>query len=198
MAITPARLGACGVILGAALAAAILLRGSLATAVAIAVAALVAAGAVIARPAAPEQLVEPTEVDRLDPERLRELVRGTSLRLRDMHYRYSVRPDRGSRAAFTEAVNSIVLGFVPVIITDNQTDREGRGYVAFVHDGRRWRGPGLPCAGSREEALQHAARCVQPLGAAGDDAEGEAPEPDGEEGDRPDRPEAPPDGGRRA
>ncbi|MCA9284869.1 MAG: hypothetical protein KDA22_06635 [Phycisphaerales bacterium] len=110
------------------------------------------------------RLVEPEDIHLLEATRLRELIRGTSLHLRDMKYRYSVRPDPGSRMCFTAAVNQVRLGFVPVVITDNYTDKQGLGFVAFPYDGRRWRGPGLPCAGSREDALQHAARCVEPLG----------------------------------
>lgn len=114
-------------------------------------------------PAAPSPLVESDDIGSLDRERQLELVRGTSLQLREMKYRYSVRPDHGTRDAFSARVNEIQLGFVPVVILDNHTDKQGLGYVAFVHDGRRWRGPGLPCAGSRTDAMAHAARCVEPL-----------------------------------
>jgi hypothetical protein len=115
-------------------------------------------------------LVEPERIEQLARDRLLELVRGTSLQLRDMRYRYSVRADLGSRTAFSAKVNQIRLGFVPVVLTDNASDRQGLGYVAFVYDGHRFRGPGLPCAGSRDEALAHAAKCVEPLAGLEDTA----------------------------
>ncbi len=99
-------------------------------------------------------------------ERRRELVRGTSLYLRELRYRYSIRfdpSDAGDRKAFSAEVNTIKLGFVPVIIIDNTNDRQGFGYAAFVHDGKRWRGPGLPCPAGQNDAVKHAARCVSPL-----------------------------------
>ena len=71
--------------------------------------------------------------------------------------------DSADHRAFSAEVNTIRLGFVPAIITDNTNDRQGFGYVAFVHDGTRWRGPGLPCPADQSEAVQHAARCVSPL-----------------------------------
>ena len=104
-------------------------------------------------------------VDTTD-DRRRELVRGTSLYLRELRYRYSIRfdpADAGDRKAFSAEVNTIKLGFVPVIIIDNTNDRQGFGYAAFVHDGKRWRGPGLPCPAGQSEAVKHAARCVSPL-----------------------------------
>ncbi len=110
---------------------------------------------------------ESPDISMLSPQRHREMIRGTSLYLREMRYRYSIRPcptEVSDLPAFNAEVNTVQLGFVPVIITDNATDRQGFGYVAFVHDGRRWRGPGLPCPAGQEEALRHAARCVSPLG----------------------------------
>jgi hypothetical protein len=109
---------------------------------------------------------ESEDVRELNEARRRELMRGTSLYLREMRYRYSVRLDTTDSAghrAFSAEVNTIRLGFVPAIITDNTNDRQGFGYVAFVHDGTRWRGPGLPCPADQSEAVQHAARCVSPL-----------------------------------
>ncbi len=109
---------------------------------------------------------EPDLLEELDENRIQVLVRGTSLHLRDMRYRYSVRRDRHAvhdRRPFTEVINSVRLGFLPVVMTDNGTDQQGYGYVAFVYDGRRWRGPGLPCPDGREDAMNHAARCVSPL-----------------------------------
>lgn len=109
---------------------------------------------------------EPDDIDGVSPARRRELIRGTGLALREMHYRYSIRPDpaeTGERRCFTAEVNAVRIGFVPVVITDNSTDRQGYGYVAFVYDGRRWRGPGLPCPAGQPKALEHAARCVTPL-----------------------------------
>lgn len=106
---------------------------------------------------------EPQRIEDLDDTRRRELIRGTSMHLRNMKYRYSVRYDRSNRQPFTTEVNTVILGFLPVIILDNRTDRQGYGFVAFPHDGGRWRGPGLPCGGDREEAIAHAARCVSPL-----------------------------------
>ncbi len=109
---------------------------------------------------------EPGQIDHDDIRDLAEsdimaLLRGTSVKLRDMRYRYSIRPDRdGGRDRFTENVNGYRLGFVPVIILENLTERQGYGYVAFVHDGSRWCGPGLPCGGDAREAVEHASRCV--------------------------------------
>jgi hypothetical protein len=110
--------------------------------------------------------VEPDDVEALSDDRLRELVRGTSLFLREMNYRYSIRidPRTASRMrSFVTEVNGVRLGFVPVVVTDNTNDRQGFGYVAFVHDGVRWRGPGLPCPDDPAAAVKHAARCVSPL-----------------------------------
>ena len=112
------------------------------------------------------RLQEPDDVSQLSAERRHQLVRGTSMHLRDMRYRYSVRAEHhelGGRECFNAEVNNIHLGFVPVMITDNATDKQGYGFVAFVYDGRRWRGPGLPCPGGRERALHHAQHCVSPL-----------------------------------
>ena len=112
------------------------------------------------------RLEEPDDVSQLSTERRHQLVRGTSMHLRDMRYRYSVRAEHhelGGRECFNAEVNNIHLGFVPVMITDNATDKQGYGFVAFVYDGRRWRGPGLPCPGGRERALHHAQHCVSPL-----------------------------------
>ena len=119
------------------------------------------------RPAPPrEPEAETDDIDKLGEERRRELVRGTSMHLRNMSYRYSVRFDAtmaGERHCFSAEVNTVRLGFVPVFITDNTNDRQGYGYVAFVHDGKRWCGPGLPCPGEQTAAVRHAARCVSPL-----------------------------------
>lgn len=123
-------------------------------------------GAAFLLPDRAPETPESDEIAELAETRLRELVRGTSLHLREMRYRYSVRMDPTSRwnhPAFTENVNNVRLGFVPVVLTDNETERQGLGYVAFVYDGQRWRGPGLPCPEDREEALTHARRCVTPL-----------------------------------
>ncbi len=114
----------------------------------------------------PPALEESDDIMDSSEARRRELIRGTSLFLRDHRYRYSVRLDTHptrDRGPFGADVNSMRLGFVPAIITDNTTDRQGRGFVAFVHDGRRWRGPGLPCPGDQAEAVRHATRCVAPL-----------------------------------
>ena len=88
------------------------------------------------------------------------------MHLRNMRYRYSVRAEHhelSDRECFNAEVNRVHLGFVPVMITDTATDKQGYGFVAFVYDGRRWRGPGLPCPGGRDRALQHAQHCVSPL-----------------------------------
>lgn len=109
---------------------------------------------------------EPEDIACIAPERWRELVRGTSKYLRELRYRYSIRFDSSEsreRRPFSAEVNSIRLGFLPVIIIDNANDRQGFGYAAFVHDGRRWRGPGLPCPAGQTDAVKHAARCVSPL-----------------------------------
>ncbi|NNF44076.1 MAG: hypothetical protein HKN62_13735 [Phycisphaerales bacterium] len=121
---------------------------------------------VFVRPPSREPLEESDDITALEPGRRRELLRGTSMYLQKMQYRYSVRADAaatGARRSFGAEVNSIQLGFVPAVITDNTTDRQGYGYVAFVHDGQRWRGPGLPCPDDQAEAVRHAARCVSPL-----------------------------------
>lgn len=131
---------------------------------------VIAAAVLLRRGSPPRPVVEADQIGLVPADRIREMIRGTSLHLREMKYRYSVRPDPGERAAFNANVNTIKLGFVPVIITDNHTDRQGVGYVAFPYDGRRWRGPGLPCAGSPQEAVAHATRCVEPLG--GEDTAG--------------------------
>ena len=112
------------------------------------------------------RLQEPDDVSQLPAERRHQLVRGTSMHLRNMRYRYSVRAEHhelSDRECFNAQVNRVHLGFVPVMITDTATDKQGYGFVAFVYDGRRWRGPGLPCPGGRERALQHAQHCVSPL-----------------------------------
>lgn len=109
---------------------------------------------------------ETSNITDLSPQRRRELVRGTSLYLRELKYRYSIRSDATERQdhhCFTAEVNRVKLGFVPVVIIDNTNDRQGFGYVAFVHDGKRWRGPGLPCPAGQVEAVRHAAKCVSPL-----------------------------------
>jgi hypothetical protein len=109
---------------------------------------------------------ETDDINDVSAERRRELVRGTSLYLRELRYRYSIRidpTDAAERKCFSAEVNTIRLGFVPVVIIDNSSERQGYGYAAFVHDGKRWRGPGLPCPGGQAEAVKHAARCVSPL-----------------------------------
>lgn len=120
----------------------------------------------VLKPPAPMARTEPDSIEGLTETRRRELVRGTSLYLREMRYRYSVRvdtTDQSDRSCFTAEVNTIRLGFVPVVIMDNSSDSQGFGYVAFVYDSKRWRGPGLPCPGERGDALEHAAKCVSPL-----------------------------------
>jgi hypothetical protein len=116
--------------------------------------------------AVPRLAREADDINDVPSQRRRELVRGTSLYLRELRYRYSIRIDPSEsddRRPFSAEVNTIKLGFVPVIITDNTNDRQGYGYAAFVHDGKRWRGPGLPCPAGQPEAVRHAARCVSPL-----------------------------------
>ncbi len=108
---------------------------------------------------------ESEDISDLPIDRRKELIRGTSMHLRDMRYRYSIRHDQGDRNCFNREINGILLGFVPIILLDTTDDRQGYGFVAFPYDGRRWRGPGLPCGGSVEEAIAHAARCVEPGGA---------------------------------
>ncbi len=109
---------------------------------------------------------ESDDVCELIETRRRELIRGTSLYLREMRYRYSVRfevSDAQQRQCFNAEVNTVKLGFIPAVVSDNTTDRQGWGYVAFVYDGQRWRGPGLPCPDGQVEAVRHAAKCVSPL-----------------------------------
>ncbi|MEM7228859.1 MAG: hypothetical protein AAF432_08595 [Planctomycetota bacterium] len=111
-------------------------------------------------------LVEVDDIRALEESRRRELIRGASKQLADFQYRYSVRMhnvDTGEHRCFNADVNGVHLGFIPAIITDNTNDRQGYGYVAFVHDGNRWRGPGLPCPAGQMEAVRHASRCVSPL-----------------------------------
>lgn len=118
------------------------------------------------RPKARETREDPDDIRQLSDSRLRELSRGTSKFLRDMEYRYSVRLDfnaTGHRRPFMAEVNTVKLGFVPSLIIENVSDRNGYGYLAFVFDGKRWRGPGLPCPDGQAEAVRHAARCVSPL-----------------------------------
>ena len=113
-----------------------------------------------------EPEVESEDIGNANEERLKELVRGTSLHLRDMKYRYSVRIDTsraGDRQCFSTEINTIKLGFVPIFLLDRTDDRQGQGYLAFVHDGKRWRGPGLPCPADQVDAVRHATRCVSPL-----------------------------------
>ena len=112
------------------------------------------------------QRLEADFIEALSEDRHRELIRGTSLYLRDAHYRYSVRLDAteaAERNPFTETINTVRLGFIPAVITDNDNDQQAPGFVAFVYDGQRWRGPGLPCGGYREDAIAHAGRCVRPI-----------------------------------
>lgn len=118
------------------------------------------------RPPVPLAKSESEDICHLTESRRRELIRGTSLYLREMRYRYSVRfelTDTKDRLCFNAEVNSVKLGFIPAVVSDNTTDRQGWGYVAFVFDGRRWRGPGLPCPDGQTEAVRHAAKCVSPL-----------------------------------
>lgn len=120
-------------------------------------------------------LEETERIEELGPQRIAELLRGTSLHLRDLRYRYSIVPDRSGRASFSQNLNALRIGFVPVVIHENAGDRQGDGFVAFVYDGRRWCGPGLPCAGGPERAVAHATRCISPLagnGPRGDEAPG--------------------------
>jgi hypothetical protein len=124
---------------------------------------LVLAGLEGLRRIASPRLAEPDRIERLESERQNELIRGTSMHLRDMGYRYSIRFDRTGREAFTKDVNTIRLGFIPVVIADNLSERQGHGFAAFPFDGERWRGPGLPCGGTPEEAAAHAAKCVMPI-----------------------------------
>jgi hypothetical protein len=123
------------------------------------------------RPPMPVGLSESDEIDELPLLRRAELIRGTSKFLREMRYRYSIRPDpneSGERKCFTAEVNGVRLGFIPALITDITDDRQGYGYVAYVYDQRRWRGPGLPCPAGQQEAVRHASRCVAPLGEEGE------------------------------
>jgi hypothetical protein len=109
---------------------------------------------------------EPDDIRSLTDARHRELIRGTSMFLRESNFRYSVRTDTrdgAARRSFNAEVNTVRLGFLPAAITDNTNDREGFGYVAFVYDGHRWCGPGLPCPADQTDAVRHAARCVSPL-----------------------------------
>lgn len=126
---------------------------------------------IVTRLSATTNLQEPDDISQLSQEHLQQLIRGTSMHLRNMRYRYTVRAEHhelSDRECFNAEVNSVHLGFVPVVIADVSTDKQGYGFVAFVFDGRRWLGPGLPCPGGRDRALQHAFRCVSPL----DEADG--------------------------
>ena len=124
------------------------------------------AAMIVTRPTTTAEVREPDDVSQLTEERRQQLIRGTSMHLRDMRYRYTVRAEHhelSDRQCFNAEVNEVHLGFVPVVIVDNATEKQGYGFVAFVFDGRRWRGPGLPCPGGRDNALRHALRCVSPL-----------------------------------
>jgi hypothetical protein len=134
--------------------------------IALAVVGIGGIAALVIRPRSLPARVESDDITELSEARRKELMRGTSMYLREMRYRYSVRLDQrdsGERRCFAAEVNTIHLGFVPAVITDTTNDRQGLGFVAFVHDGRRWRGPGLPCPADQAEAVRHAARCVSPL-----------------------------------
>lgn len=147
--------------------AAVLAPAGRMVAIAVAASALTAAVALLVlAPRRGPGRVEPEEIGDLAAPRRAELIRGTSKYLREMRYRYSVRVDRHAgreRPCFTAEVNTVRLGFVPALVTDNTNDRQGYGYVAFVYDQRRWRGPGLPCPAGQAEAVRHASRCVSPL-----------------------------------
>lgn len=106
---------------------------------------------------------ESDAIDDLTAERREELLRGTSLFLREARSRVSIRPARSFVGAFAADVNGVRLGFVPAIVCDQATETEDDGFVAFVHDGRRWRGPGLPCPGTPDDAVARAERCVSPI-----------------------------------
>jgi len=113
-----------------------------------------------------QEIQEPDHIRDLSESRLRELARGTSKSLRDMEYRYSVQLDFNPterRRPFIAEVNSIRLGFYPSLIIENASDRTGFGYLAFMYDGKRWRGPGLPCPDGQAAAVRHATNCVSPL-----------------------------------
>lgn len=121
---------------------------------------------IVPRPTTTADLREPDDVSQLSDQRRQQLIRGTSMHLRNMRYRYTVRAEHhelSDRECFNAEVNSVHLGFVPVVIADVSTEKQDYGFVAFVFDGRRWRGPGLPCPGGRDRALQHAFRCVSAL-----------------------------------
>ena len=110
--------------------------------------------------------LEPSDIADLSRARQAELMRGTSMHLRETQYRYSVRMESSpslERPSFNAEINGLQLGFVPALVTDNDSESQGYGYVAFVYDQRRWRGPGLPCPAGQAEALRHASRCVAPL-----------------------------------
>ncbi|MHC4909488.1 MAG: hypothetical protein ACYTF9_07200 [Planctomycetota bacterium] len=110
--------------------------------------------------------LEPDDIAELPRSRQAELMRGTSMHLREMQYRYSVRMESSpspERPPFNAEINGVPLGFIPALMIDNDSDKQGYGYVAFVFDQRRWRGPGLPCPAGQAEAVAHAARCVAPL-----------------------------------
>lgn len=126
------------------------------------------------RPTTQASYSDPQEMSELPMQRQHELLRGTSLHLHEMKYRYSVRIDHNQtvdRCSFNADVNTITLGFVPAVMTDNATDKQGFGFVAFVYDGNRWLGPGLPCPGTKEQAIALALRSVNPLEDADDSAQ---------------------------
>ena len=67
---------------------------------------------------------EPDDVSQLSDQRRQQLIRGTSMHLRNMRYRYTVRAehhDLSDRQCFNAEVNSLHLGFVPVVIGDSTT-----------------------------------------------------------------------------
>ena len=118
----------------------------------------------LARLRRPLREPEPARIEEVSDERTMELMRITGRALAEMNYRYSVRLDLDStRQRFDATVHEVKLGFVPVMLLDHVTEKTGYGYVAFVHDGERFRAPGLPCPDGEDAAVRHAVRSVAPV-----------------------------------
>jgi hypothetical protein len=136
----------------------------------------------LARLRRPMREPEPANIEDISDERAMELMRITGRMLAEMNYRYSVRLDLDTtRRRFDATINEVKLGFIPVLLIDHITEKTGFGYVAFVHDGERFRAPGLPCPDGEDAAVRHAVRSVNPIGEhdrAEDDAAADDPRDD--------------------
>lgn len=157
---------------GAAIAALLLVpdEWAMLTAVLITGGGLIILGAMgLARLRRPVRTNESARIEDVSDDRATELMRITGRMLAEMNYRYSVRLDLDTtRRRFDATVNEVQLGFIPVVLLDHITEKTGYGYVAFVHDGERFRAPGLPCPDGEDAAIRHAVRSVNPISEHGE------------------------------